>query len=234
MGAALTELRTGATLDDVALGHGFESHSGFRDAFMRTFGRPPGTNRNMDQIVVAWIESPMGPMVAAANDKGICMLEFSDRQRLEVQFKRLKRVFSSAIVPGENNHLKQLKTELQDYFAGRLQHFSVPLVYPGTPFQIGVWKELLRIPFGATISYEELANRVGCADGHRAVGHANGSNRIAIVIPCHRVVRKDGTLGGYGGGLWRKQRLLDVELGCATLKLAGAIAGEIVNADNGR
>ena len=130
---------------------------------------------------------------------------------LETQFRTLKKVFSCAIVPGENVHLKKLKKELEKYFAGELKQFSVPLVYPGTPFQERVWNELLRIPYGETRSYEDLARRVGSADAQRAVGNANGLNRIAIVIPCHRVVNKDGKLGGYGGGLWRKQHLLDFE-----------------------
>jgi AraC family transcriptional regulator of adaptative response/methylated-DNA-[protein]-cysteine methyltransferase len=211
MGAALEQLRRGATLDDVTLGNGYESYSGFRDAFSRTFGRPPGTSRTADCIVVSWLESPLGPLVAAASNHGICLLEFTDRRMLETQFRMLKKLFGCSIVPGENAHLKTLKNELEQYFAGRLKQFSVPLVCPGTPFQERVWKELQRIPFGETRSYEDLARRIGAENAHRAVGTANGRNRIAIVIPCHRVVNKDGKLGGYGGGLWRKQHLLDLE-----------------------
>jgi AraC family transcriptional regulator of adaptative response/methylated-DNA-[protein]-cysteine methyltransferase len=211
MGGALDQLRRGASLDDVALGNGYESHSGFRDAFSRTFGRPPGTSHGLDCIVVSWQESPLGPLIAAANDRGICLLEFTDRRMLETQFRTLKKLFACAIVPGENAHLNQLRTELEKYFAGDLKQFSVPLVYPGTPFQERVWNELLRIPYGHTRSYEDVARRIGSADAQRAVGHANGTNRIAIVIPCHRVVNKDGKLGGYGGGLRRKQHLLDLE-----------------------
>jgi AraC family transcriptional regulator, regulatory protein of adaptative response / methylated-DNA-[protein]-cysteine methyltransferase len=211
MGDALNQLRQGATLDDIALGNGYESHSGFRDAFVRTFGRPPGTSHGLDRIVVDWIESPIGPLVAAATDRGVCLLEFTDRRMLETQFDTLKKLFSCAIVPGENQHLTQLRSELQAYFEGRLRQFSVSLVYPGSPFQVRVWNELLRIPYGETCSYEGLASRIGSRSAQRAVGHANGMNRIAIVIPCHRVVNKDGKLGGYGGGLWRKQHLLDLE-----------------------
>src|SRR5262245_25993957 len=211
MGKALDQLRRGATLDDVSLGNGYESYSGFRDAFSRTFGRPPGTSRSVDCIVVSWLESPLGPLVAAATKNGICLLEFTDRRMLETQFRTLKRLFSCAIVPGENEHLKTLKGELEKYFAGRLKQFSVPLVFPGTPFQERVWNELLRIPYGETRSYEEMARVIGSERAVRAVGTANGRNRIAIVIPCHRVVNKDGKLGGYGGGLWRKQHLLAFE-----------------------
>jgi AraC family transcriptional regulator, regulatory protein of adaptative response / methylated-DNA-[protein]-cysteine methyltransferase len=217
MGDALNQLRHGASIDDIALGNGYESHSGFRDAFTRTFGRSPGTSRDVDPILVSWLESPLGPIVTAANDSGICLLEFTDRRMLETQFITLKKLFSCAIVPGENEHLTNLKNQLGSYFAGKLQQFSVPLVYPGSPFQLRVWNELLRIPYGETCSYEDLARRIGAPSGQRAVGHANGTNRIAIVIPCHRVVNKDGKLGGYGGGLWRKQHLLDLESGVRRL-----------------
>lgn len=217
MSGALEQLRRGDSLDDVALGNGYESHSGFRDAFVKTFGRPPGASRTADCILVSWLESPVGPLIAGANSQGVCLVEFTDRRMLEAQFNTLKKLFSCAIVPGENAHLIQLKKELQAYFAGGLKQFSVSLVYPGTPFQVRVWNELLCIPYGETRSYEDLARRVGSPDGQRAVGRANGTNRIAIVIPCHRVVNKDGKLGGYGGGLWRKQYLLDLESGARRL-----------------
>src|SRR5262245_13704787 len=128
MGEALNQLRRGASLDDVTLGNGYESYSGFRDAFSRTFGRPPGTSRSVDCIVVTWLESPLGPLVAAANNRGICLLEFTDRRMLETQFRTLKKLFSCAIVPGENAYLKTLGHELENYFAGTLKQFSVPIV----------------------------------------------------------------------------------------------------------
>jgi AraC family transcriptional regulator of adaptative response/methylated-DNA-[protein]-cysteine methyltransferase len=213
LGKALEQIRLGVDLDDVALGYGYDSHSGFRDAFVRTFGDSPGRSRSADCIVTAWIESPLGPLVAGATSDGICLLEFTDRRMLDAQFATLRRHFKNAIVPGENQHMQQLKKELADYFSGSLKHFSVSLVYPGTTFQQHVWKELLKIPYGKTVSYEEIAHRIGSPSAHRAVGHANGLNRIAIVVPCHRVVNKNGELGGYGGGLWRKQRLLMLEQG---------------------
>ncbi|MEW6208163.1 MAG: trifunctional transcriptional activator/DNA repair protein Ada/methylated-DNA--[protein]-cysteine S-methyltransferase [Acidobacteriota bacterium] len=213
MGVALDQIRQGAEIDDVVLGNGYESHSGFRDAFARTFGRPPGKSRDSDCILLSWIESPVGPLIAGASKDGVCLLEFTDRRMMEAQFTTLRKRFSSAIVPGENDHLLRLKEELTDYFAGKLKQFRLPLVYPGSPFQTRVWGELLRIPYGETISYEELARRISSPAAVRAVGHANGLNRIAILIPCHRVVNKDGKLGGYGGGLWRKQFLLDLERG---------------------
>ncbi len=213
LGISFEQIRNGKDLDDVALGHGYESHSGFRDAFVKTFGKPPGKSKASDCIVSAWIESPMGPLVAAATEKGICLLEFSDRRMLDAQFATLRKLFKSPIVPGENEHIKRLRDELKKYFNGTLKQFTIPIVFPGSQFQQKVWNELLKIEYGETKSYEEMAKNVGVPKGQRAVGHANGLNRIAIVIPCHRVVNKNGNLGGYGGGLWRKQRLLELEQG---------------------
>jgi len=211
LGLSFEKIRQGKDLDDVALGYGYQSHSGFRDAFAKTFGISPGKSKSGDCVLAAWIESPMGPLVAAANQDGICLLEFSDRRMLDAQFATLRKLFKSPIVPGENKHILQMKKELEKYFAGTLKEFATPIIFPGTDFQQKVWNELIKIPHGKTLSYEELAIKVGVPKGQRAVGHANGLNRIAIVIPCHRVVNKNGNLGGYGGGLWRKQRLLELE-----------------------
>jgi AraC family transcriptional regulator of adaptative response/methylated-DNA-[protein]-cysteine methyltransferase len=213
MGQALQQIKRGARLDDVALGNGFDSHSGFRDAFARTFGKPPGKGREAGCIVIGWAESPVGPLLMGATDDGICLLEFTDRRALETQIATVRRRFGCAIVPGESNLLDRLRFELDRYFAGTLKQFTVPLVFPGSPFQQKVWEQLLEIPYGETRSYEDVARAVGTPSAQRAVGTANGKNRIAIVIPCHRVVNKDGRLGGYGGGLWRKQFLLDLEQG---------------------
>jgi AraC family transcriptional regulator of adaptative response/methylated-DNA-[protein]-cysteine methyltransferase len=220
MSTALEQIRTGAKLDDVALGNGYDSHSGFREAFQNTFGKAPGKSRSDDHLVASWVESPVGPLVLAANHKAICLLEFSDRRALETQFGVIRNRHQCAVVPGSNDVIELLKQELQEYFARRLTKFTAPLDYRGTPFQKRVWDQLRKIPYGETLSYEGLARAIGCAGAQRAVGHANGQNRIAIVIPCHRVVNKGGKLGGYGGGLWRKQYLLDLERG---LPLNGAI-----------
>jgi AraC family transcriptional regulator, regulatory protein of adaptative response / methylated-DNA-[protein]-cysteine methyltransferase len=213
LGQSLQEIRTGADLDDVALGHGYASHSGFRGAFVQTFGRPPGQSRETECVLTSWMETPLGPLIAGATSAGICLLEFTDRRMLEAQVTTVRKRIAPVMIPGENAHLATLRTELEAYFAGELKGFSVPLVRPGTAFQSRVWDALLKIPYGATISYEQLAHRIGTPSAQRAVGHANGMNRIAIVIPCHRVVNKDGKLGGYGGGLWRKQKLLQLERG---------------------
>jgi AraC family transcriptional regulator of adaptative response/methylated-DNA-[protein]-cysteine methyltransferase len=162
-------------------------------------------------VLLSWLESPLGPLVAGATTEGICLLEFTDRRMLEGQFARLARLFRTPLVPGTNDHLERLRGELAGYYAGTLRLFSVPLVFPGTPFQRQVWEQLLAIPYGQTRSYQTIAAAIGKPKAVRAVGHANGLNRIAIVIPCHRVINKDGQLGGYGGGLRRKQFLLDLE-----------------------
>lgn len=211
LGKSLEQIRRGENLDDVALGSGFESHSGFRDAFVRTFGKAPGKSRSSEYIVTSWLESPIGPLVAGATSKGVCLLEFTDRRMLDAQFRTLRKQFKCAIVPGQNSHLDTLKRELSEYFNGARRKFTVRLDAPGSEFQQGVWKELLRIPYGSTASYEDVARKIGSPRAVRAVGHANGLNRIAIVIPCHRVVQKNGNLGGYGGGLRRKEFLLELE-----------------------
>ncbi len=213
LGHALEQIRRGADLDEVALDHAYESNSGFRTAFAHLFGKPPGRGREAECIVAAWIETPFGPMIAGATADGICLLEFTDRRMLESQLAALRRRLARAVVPGRNPHIDRLKHELGEYFEGERTDFSVPLIYPGTPFQCRVWKDLLRIPYGQTRSYEELAQAIGSPQAVRAVGRANGQNRIAILIPCHRVVNKSGELGGYGGGVWRKQRLLELEGG---------------------
>ena len=211
LGKAFERIKNGGALDDAVFDSGFDSHSGFRAAFERLFGKPPGQMRDTDCIRLSWVDTPIGPMVAGATDRGICLLEFTERRMLEAQFATIRRRFDLPLLPGESDFLRQLRAQLGDYFSGARHEFTVPLVYPGTPFEQEVWTELLRIPYGETRSYEELARTLGRPGASRAVGRANGMNRIAIVIPCHRVVNKDRNLCGYGGGLWRKRILLDLE-----------------------
>ncbi|MGD1048558.1 MAG: methylated-DNA--[protein]-cysteine S-methyltransferase [Candidatus Krumholzibacteriaceae bacterium] len=213
LGRAFDEIKSGSRLDDVILSHGYESHSGFRDAFFNRFGKPPGKAKGEDYIRISWVDTPLGPMAAGATAKGVCLLEFTDRRMLEAQFEALSRRFGMSIAPGENELVAKLRSELDLYFSGRLKRFTVPIEYPGSDFQVRVWRALLGIRYGETRSYEDVARALGAPGAMRAVGHANGLNRIAIVIPCHRVVNKSGELGGYGGGLWRKRRLLALEQG---------------------
>jgi AraC family transcriptional regulator of adaptative response/methylated-DNA-[protein]-cysteine methyltransferase len=222
LSGALRQLRQGEALDDVALGTGWESHSGFRDAFARTFGIPPGRGRDASCVMTTAIDTPLGPMIAGATDAGLCLLEFTDRRMLEAQITRLGALLKQPLVPGEHAHLTQTRDELNRYFAGTLEAFTVPLIFRGTPFEERVWRELTRIPYGQTVSYAQLATRVSAPGAQRAVGRANAMNRIAIIIPCHRVVNSDGKLGGYGGGLWRKHWLLALERKARTTSAAGS------------
>jgi AraC family transcriptional regulator of adaptative response/methylated-DNA-[protein]-cysteine methyltransferase len=211
LAGAVRQLRDGAELDDVALGTGWESFSGFREAFARTFGAPAGKSAEASHVVTTAIDTPLGPMIAGATDEGLCLLEFADRRMLEAQIKRLHRLLERPLVPGNHPVLTQTRRELEKYFAGELTTFTVPLVFRGTRFEEQVWRELVRIPYGETCSYAELARRVDAPGAQRAVGRANGLNRISIIIPCHRVVNSDGKLCGYGGGVWRKRWLLTLE-----------------------
>ncbi len=211
LASAFTRIRNGSPLDDAIFQSGYESHSGFREAFAKVFGCPPGDCRNKSSVFLTWLPSPLGPLVAGATEEGVCLLEFSDRRMLETQFETVRKLFRMPVVPGANRHLERLQHELAGYFAGTQRSFTVPLVYPGTPFQRRVWEQLLLVPYGETRSYQELATAVGNPAAVRAVGRANGLNRIVILIPCHRIVNKNGDLGGYGGGLRRKQYLLNLE-----------------------
>lgn len=158
-------------------------------------------------LVTKEIGSPVGPLLAGANDDGVCMLEFSDCDRAS----QTTASTNGAAKNGAGGFLDQLAAELADYFAGRLTEFRTPLAVDGTEWQRKVWGELRRIPYGETRSYQDVARAVCSAKAARAVGMANGQNRIAIVIPCHRVINAGGKLGGYGGGLWRKEFLLGLE-----------------------
>ena len=164
-------------------------------------------------VTLSTIETPLGPMAAAAVDSGICLLEYTDPHRLPRQMDGLRKWIAPVVQEGDHHHLETLRQQLAAYFRGTLKQFTLPLVAPGTPFEERVWEALKQIPYGETRSYISVARDLGSPEGQRAVGRANGLNRIAIVIPCHRVVNHGGGLGGYGGGLWRKERLLDLERG---------------------
>jgi AraC family transcriptional regulator of adaptative response/methylated-DNA-[protein]-cysteine methyltransferase len=230
LSGALSDLRRGKSIDHAVGTSGFESHSGFRSAFARLFGGPPGARRDAPCAVVTVLDSPLGALAAAATSRGACLLEFADRRMLESQLRILSRRLGMALVPGSDPHLDALARQLEEYFAGRRTRFDVPLDLPGTPFQREVWSALQRVPYGETRSYAALAAEIGRPGAARAVGRANGQNRLAIVVPCHRVVNEDGSLGGYGGGLRRKRHLLDLEREV----LAGAAAAVGPSTGDGR
>lgn len=219
MGIALSQIRGGADAVDAAMSTGYASDSGFREAFAKVLGAMPHQAESVAPAWAKWLETPLGPMLAIAVDEGLALLEYVDRRMLETQLKTFARVFERRIVPGSHPHLDQITTELCDYFEGSLREFKTPIVLKGTAFQERAWRALLEIPYGETRTYGEQAAKIGNPDAQRAVGKANGDNRLAIIVPCHRVNKSDGTLCGYGGGLWRKQWLLDLERGDRTLGL---------------
>jgi AraC family transcriptional regulator, regulatory protein of adaptative response / methylated-DNA-[protein]-cysteine methyltransferase len=210
LGLALHRVQDGAPVARVAFEHGYESLSGFNAAFRELLGAAP-TSTTAVPLFVQRLATPLGPMVAAASDDGLYLLEFSEPERLEPQVRRLGRRLEAQLVPGTNEILTTLASELGEYFEAKIQSFSVPLCPLGTPFQLQVWKQLRQIPYGTTCSYREVADAIGRPTAVRAVAGSNGDNRLAIVIPCHRVIGADGSPTGYGGGVWRKQRLLELE-----------------------
>lgn len=168
------------------------------------------------------ITTPIGSMLAGATERAVVLLEFVDRAMFPVQLATLRRRIGPAR-QGDAPLLDDLEAQLEAYFAGRRRAFDIPIEAPGSPFQVRVWAELQAIPYGETISYRELAERVGEPAASRAVGRANGSNRIAVIIPCHRVIAAGGGLGGYGGGLAAKRWLLDLESGTLSASAAARL-----------
>ena len=179
-------------------------------------------------LVAHTFETPLGPMQACASPQGLCLLEFTDTARLDHERQDLCRLLCTRIEPGRNTHTIQAEQEIAEYFSGSRQHFDVTLHTPGTVFQQGVWSILQRIPYGRTISYQHEAKALGNPRAIRAVATANGANRISIIIPCHRVIGKDGGLVGYGGGLSRKQWLIAHEQAHRPFELQGGAEEEIL------
>ncbi len=165
----------------------------------------------MSDLVTHHLETPFGRAIAAATEQGVCMLEFGDDDRVDRQLDALEDLLGMAAAMGDSPHFAQLETELAAYFDGTLRSFQTPLLTPGTPFQECVWTALRTIPFGQTLSYKDLARQLQAPSAVRAVGGANGANRVSILVPCHRVIGADGSLTGFGGGIELKQRLLDHE-----------------------
>lgn len=208
---AFTKISNGESITHTAYDIGFESLSGFNESFKSAFTDAPTKANGKTVIHLQRFTTPIGPMFACATAEGVCLTEFTDRPMLETEFKDLKKRLNGVILPGSNSHLVQLQQELQEYFQGTRKHFTVSLHTPGSPFSQSVWELLRTIPYGTTRSYKEQADLLDNPKAVRAVGRANGLNKIAIVIPCHRVVGANGALVGYGGGMARKQWLLDFE-----------------------
>lgn len=209
LAVAAENITSGQPVIQAQLGAGYDSPSGFRAAFGKTYGRPP--KQAAAPLLIDWIDTPLGPMIAICDSAALYMLEFTIRKNLEPQISKLCRQHGRAVTPGRTAITTQIETELAAYFAGDLQQFQTPLHMTGTEFQKSVWQALINIPYGQTRSYAELASSLGKPKAVRAAASSNANNRLALIIPCHRVIAKDGSLGGYAGGLPRKQWLLDLE-----------------------
>ena len=209
--SAFKKIKNGDPITETAFSAGFESLSGFGESFKSIFGISPKQSKDQQIVDLCRLETPLGTMIACATEQGICLLEFTDRKMLETELKTLARLMNAHILQGENPHFVMLKTQLQEYFRGERKEFSVPLFSPGTAFQQEVWNALKTIPYGKTRSYLQQAISINKPTSVRAVANANGMNRLCILIPCHRVIGTNGMLTGFGGGLWRKKWLLELE-----------------------
>lgn len=196
----------------------FESASAFRVAFARLLGCAPAELRPDRLLRAIWIPTPLGDMIAVSSRMHLHLLEFVDRKGLPAELKRLQVASKEGIGIGTMPPSEQATVELTDYFAARSGRFQTPLAPFGTAFTQQVWDALRKIPAGETRSYSDIARLIGRPSATRAVARANGANQIALMIPCHRVIGADGALTGYGGGLWRKQRLIEIERQLKTIK----------------
>ena len=208
---AFKELKDGKKTTETAFEAGYDSLSGFGYTYKKLIGKSPTKSMDNTLILISRFTTPLGPMFVCATDEGICLLEFVERKMLETEFKDLQKRLNATIVTGENEFIRQAKQQVGEYFEGSRMEFSLPLITPGTEFQNDVWQCLQGIPYGETRSYQQQAEIIDRPKAVRAVASANGNNRIAIVVPCHRVIGKDGSLTGYAGGLERKRWLLDHE-----------------------
>lgn len=204
---AQKSLTQGDTVINAQLSAGYDSPSGFREAFSKTFGMTP-KGATSEPLMIDWLDTPLGPIMAVCDKGALFLLEFTDRKNIQRQMERLSKKHKRAIIPGRTHITEQIEQELTAYFGGTLKAFKTPLHMTGTDFQKNVWKALMTIPIGQTWSYSDLANAIDNDKAVRAVASSNANNGLAIIIPCHRVIAKDGGLGGYAGGLARKDWLL--------------------------
>jgi len=211
MGIAMKQIRSGEPIIEAQLSTGYESSSGFRDAFSRIMGSAPSVSTGDQVLMATWLDTKLGPMLAIANEQHLYLLEFVGRRGLEREIERMRQKTKCAIIPGRTAPIDSIEKEIDAYFSGKLQDFKTPIFMLGTPFQRDVWNQLMRIPYGATCSYGDLAKALGKPTAFRAVAQANGANQLAIIIPCHRVINSNGELGGYGGGVSKKEWLLTHE-----------------------
>ncbi|MEW7009768.1 bifunctional transcriptional activator/DNA repair enzyme AdaA [Lentilitoribacter sp. EG35] len=201
----------GGKVIDAQIQANFESASAFRASFAKLLGRAPGSLDSNPTLFADWVTTPLGDMIAVSSQLHLHLLEFVDRKALKTELGKLDKQAKGKLGVGKTDAGEQIRLELEAFFAGKSASFSTPLAFAGSPFQQAVWDELLRIPAGETRSYSDIAKGIGRPSATRAVARANGANQISLVVPCHRVIGADGSLTGYGGGLWRKQKLLEIE-----------------------
>lgn len=209
--SAFQELKNGKNTTSTAFDSGYESLSGFGYTFKKIVGESPHKSSDKTIILISRLTTPIGPMFICATENGVCLAEFVDRRMLETEFRDLQQKLNAVIFTGENEHIKLAKQQLKEYFEGTRKSFTVKLVTPGTEFQNAVWNILQQVPYGETVSYKDQAEKLNNPKAGRAVASANGYNRISIIIPCHRVIGKDGQMTGYGGGIERKKWLIEHE-----------------------
>lgn len=205
MGSALKSIKSDRAVMEAPIETGYESSSGFRDAFSKIMGSLPSLSLSKFFLRASWIDMQLGTMLAIVDDKALYLLGFVNCRGLEREIERLRKKSQAAIIPGLTPPLKLITTEISKYFAGELREFTTPLSFLGSPFPLSVWKKFREIPFDEIRSYGELATQRGNELACRAMAQANGT------IPCHRIIKEDGKLGGYGGGITRKKWLLDHE-----------------------
>ena len=212
MGIAMKQIRKGEKVIEAQLNAGYESSSGFRDAFSKIMGAAPTNFHNQHNILKsAWLDTPLGPMLVISDEQALYLLEFVERRGLEREIEKLRKTTKSAIIPGRTAAIDLIEEELASYFSGKLKVFKTSIHMLGSPFQKMVWQELMRIPYGETRSYLAQAEAIKKPTAFRAVANANGANQLAIIIPCHRIINSNGKLGGYGGGIARKEWLINNE-----------------------
>ena len=221
---AFGAIQAGSTVTEAAFAAGFDSLSGFGGAAKAALGASPSRAARSPALWVSRLETPLGTMVAAERGGRLCLLEFADRRALETELGDLERLLGAAAAPGRRPLHGEVEAQLGEYFAGRRRAFDLPLELPGSEFQRAVWELLRSIPYGETRSYRDQARALGRPEALRAVARANGQNRLALVVPCHRVIGADGSLVGYAGGLPRKRALLELE-GALPSREAGARRG---------
>ena len=184
----------------------------YKDLLVPTIGPAPKATHEK-ALKATMLSSPLGPMIGIADTVGLHLLEFIDRTNLDLEIEELERKTGLPIIQGSTPPLLSIGKELDQYFKGRLQTWTTPIVYSGTLFQKTVWEELTKIPISSTVSYSDVARFIGKPKAYRSVAHAIAQNHLAIIIPCHRVINASGSYGGYSGGIARKEWLINHETG---------------------